>query len=183
MSTGSVAEWKKKEGDSIAPGDAIADIETDKSTITYEAMDDAFIARILVEEGVDVPVGSPLMITVEDEEDVGKFADYKVEAVAPPPPPVPAEEPAQAAPAAVKEAPVTPAPAPVATPVPTTPAPPPPAVSTPAPPAPALSSSGGSISVVWGTGVSRTGLAAKLASDQQDYVKKYGGASNIPLNL
>lgn len=51
METGKISSWTKKVGDLIAPGDAIADIETDKATVTFESTDDGYIAKILVEAG------------------------------------------------------------------------------------------------------------------------------------
>ena len=52
----------------MAAGDSIADIETDKATMTWEAQDDGFVAKILVEAGVqDVQVGAPVAIFVEEQ--------------------------------------------------------------------------------------------------------------------
>lgn len=66
--TGNIASWGKKEGDQIAAGDAIADIETDKATMTWEAQDEAFLAKILVKEGTqDVQVGAPVAVLVEEQ--------------------------------------------------------------------------------------------------------------------
>ena len=66
--TGNIASWKKKEGDEIAAGDSIAEIETDKATMEWEAQDDGFVAKILLEDGAkDVPVGEPAMVVVEDK--------------------------------------------------------------------------------------------------------------------
>lgn len=66
-------------------------IETDKATIDFEAQDDAFLAKILVPAGTsDIPCGTPLAITVEDESDVAAFAnataaDFAIESSSPPP--------------------------------------------------------------------------------------------------
>lgn len=49
---GNIAAWRKNEGDSLAPGDILAEVETDKATIEWEAQEEGFIARILVPAGV-----------------------------------------------------------------------------------------------------------------------------------
>ena len=55
-------------GEEIAAGDSIADIETDKATMTWEAQDDGFVAQILVEAGAqDIKVGTPVIVIVEEE--------------------------------------------------------------------------------------------------------------------
>ena len=56
MEKGNLAKWLKKEGDKVKPGDVIAEIETDKATMEYEAVDEGTLAKILVPEGTpDVP--------------------------------------------------------------------------------------------------------------------------------
>lgn len=65
---GNIAKWNKKEGDEIAAGDSIAEIETDKATMDWEAQDDGFVAKVLVPEGAkDVSVGQPVIVIVEEE--------------------------------------------------------------------------------------------------------------------
>ncbi|MGA8992564.1 MAG: biotin/lipoyl-containing protein, partial [Rhodoplanes sp.] len=60
MEKGNLAKWLKKEGDKVRSGDIIAEIETDKATMEYEAVDEGTLARILVAEGThDVPVNQP----------------------------------------------------------------------------------------------------------------------------
>ena len=51
MTSGNLATWKKQIGDAIRPGDIIAEIETDKATMDFEAQEDGFLAKILVKEG------------------------------------------------------------------------------------------------------------------------------------
>ena len=51
MTSGNLAAWKLKAGDSFGAGDVLAEIETDKATVDYESVDDGFIAKILVAEG------------------------------------------------------------------------------------------------------------------------------------
>lgn len=48
MSTGTIVKWLKKEGDEIQPGDAIAEIQTDKAVMTFEMEDEVVLAKILV---------------------------------------------------------------------------------------------------------------------------------------
>jgi pyruvate dehydrogenase E2 component (dihydrolipoamide acetyltransferase) len=121
MESGSIANWNLKEADSFSAGDSFCDIETDKAAVDFEARDDGFLAKILIQaSGDDIIVNTPIMITVEDEADVAAFADYKVEAAA-------------AAPAAAAAA-VAPA---AASPTPPPPVPPPAAAAPPAPAAPA----------------------------------------------
>jgi len=80
MTEGSIVKWNKKEGDRINVGDVIAQVETDKATIDFEAQDEGFLAKILVPEGIkNVPVNKPVAITVEKLEDVAKFKDYSPE--------------------------------------------------------------------------------------------------------
>jgi pyruvate dehydrogenase E2 component (dihydrolipoamide acetyltransferase) len=76
MKQGNIIDWKKKEGDKLSPGDVIADIETDKATMEFECQDEGYLAKILLKEGTqDVPIGKPVAIIVEDEEDVSAFKD------------------------------------------------------------------------------------------------------------
>ena len=51
MEKGNLAKWLKKEGDKVKSGDIIAEIETDKATMEYEAVDEGTIAKIVVPEG------------------------------------------------------------------------------------------------------------------------------------
>lgn len=75
MEEGTLAKWLVKEGDKVASGDILAEIETDKATMEFEAVDEGTIAKILVSEGTDgVKVGAPIAILAEDGEDVGAAA-------------------------------------------------------------------------------------------------------------
>ena len=115
MESGTVARWLKKEGDPVAPGDVIAEIETDKATMEVEAVDEGTLGRILVAEGTEnVPVGAPIAILLEEGEDAGALAaaataaeeertpaapSEAVAAVAAPPPPAAVSMPVPADPA------------------------------------------------------------------------------------
>jgi pyruvate dehydrogenase E2 component (dihydrolipoamide acetyltransferase) len=75
MSEGTLARWLKKEGDSVEPGDVIAEIETDKATMEFEAVDAGVLAKILVPEGTEgVKVGEPIAILLEESEDATALA-------------------------------------------------------------------------------------------------------------
>ena len=100
METGTIARWVKREGEQVEADEVLAEIETDKATVDYNATDEGFVAKILVDEGVpDVEVGSVIAIMVESEEDIAAFADYvpssapktKEEDAAPPSTPPPSE--------------------------------------------------------------------------------------------
>ncbi len=69
MTEGTLARWLKKEGDPIASGDVIAEIETDKATMEVEAVDEGILARILIADGTEgVKVNAPIGILVADGE-------------------------------------------------------------------------------------------------------------------
>lgn len=80
MEAGTIASWKVNEGESFGAGDSLAEIETDKATIDFEAQDDGVVAKLLVEAGSgEITVGVPIMVTVEDEADVAAFKDFVVD--------------------------------------------------------------------------------------------------------
>ena len=71
MEKGNLAKWLKKEGDKVAPGDVIAEIETDKATMEVEAVDEGVLAKIVVPEGTaDVPVNQLIAVLAGEGEDV-----------------------------------------------------------------------------------------------------------------
>ncbi len=70
MTEGTVARWLKSEGDAVAIGDVIAEIETDKATMEIESADEGVLARILVPEGAEnIAVNTPIATILEDGED------------------------------------------------------------------------------------------------------------------
>ncbi|MFK7746310.1 MAG: pyruvate dehydrogenase complex E1 component subunit beta [Roseobacter sp.] len=70
MEEGTLAKWLVKEGDSVSSGDIMAEIETDKATMEFEAVDEGVIGKILVEEGTDgVKVNTAIAVLLEDGED------------------------------------------------------------------------------------------------------------------
>ena len=71
MEKGNLAKWLKHEGDKVKPGDVIAEIETDKATMEYEAIDEGTLAKIVVPEGTqDVAVNQLIAVLAEEGEDV-----------------------------------------------------------------------------------------------------------------
>src|SRR6476646_6998115 len=71
MEEGTLAKWLVKEGDDVKSGDILAEIETDKATMEFEAVDEGKIAKILVPEGTDgVKVGQPIALLSGDGEQI-----------------------------------------------------------------------------------------------------------------
>ncbi len=114
MEEGTLAKWLKNEGDSVAAGDVIAEIETDKATMEFEAVDEGVMGRILVPEGTEgVKVNTPIAVLLDEGESADDIA-------------------ASPAPAPAPETPEPAARAETGTPAPTTPAAPAPAAPAPA---------------------------------------------------
>jgi pyruvate dehydrogenase E1 component beta subunit len=84
MEEGTLAKWLVKEGDEVKSGDILAEIETDKATMEFEAVDEGTIAKILVAEGTDeVKVGTVIALIAADGEDVSAAAPAPAEAKPP----------------------------------------------------------------------------------------------------
>ena len=103
MEEGTLAKWLVKEGDTVASGDILAEIETDKATMEFEAVDEGTVGKIIIAEGTEgVKVNTPIAVLLEDDESADDIAAPAAKA--------PAGEPAAkapaAAPAAAPEAPV-----------------------------------------------------------------------------
>lgn len=80
MTAGNIGVWQKKVGDSIAPGDVLVEIETDKAQMDFEFQEEGVIAKILKDSGEkDVAVGSPIAVMVEEGGDVSAFDSFTVE--------------------------------------------------------------------------------------------------------
>jgi pyruvate dehydrogenase E2 component (dihydrolipoamide acetyltransferase) len=72
MEEGTLSKWLVKEGDTVSSGDVIAEIETDKATMEFEALDDGVIGKILVAEGTEgVKVNAPIAMLLEEGESAG----------------------------------------------------------------------------------------------------------------
>ena len=118
MTEGNLTRWLKKEGDEVHSGDVIAEIETDKATMEYEAVDEGRIGKIIVPEGAQgIKVNQPIALLLEEGEDpaaLEKFAAppsgngrQQAAAVVPPPAGVsPKTEPAPAVGAQPRPAPI-----------------------------------------------------------------------------
>ncbi|EBA09736.1 pyruvate dehydrogenase complex dihydrolipoamide acetyltransferase [Sagittula stellata] len=93
MEEGTLAKWLVKEGDTVSSGDVLAEIETDKATMEFEAVDEGVIGRIVVAEGTaEVKVGTVIAVLLEEgetAEDIGTSAESTAET-----PATPEEEPA-----------------------------------------------------------------------------------------
>ncbi|UWQ15592.1 pyruvate dehydrogenase complex E1 component subunit beta [Aliiroseovarius sp. M344] len=75
MEEGTLAKWLVKEGDTVSSGDILAEIETDKATMEFEAVDEGIIGKILVEEGTEgVKVNTPIAVLIEDGESADDIA-------------------------------------------------------------------------------------------------------------
>jgi pyruvate dehydrogenase E2 component (dihydrolipoamide acetyltransferase) len=188
MTAGTIASWLKKEGDSITAGESIAEVETDKASIGFEAQDDSYVAKIIVPAGIEVKVGTPILITVDDQASVAAFKDYVViEQAATASPPVVSEAPktvVAATPPVVP--PAAPTPVVVAPAAPIIAAPVAPVIATPVAPAalppPVTSEVLLRQSVKWNASVAKSVLSTFLSNEQAKYVKKYGRSSHAPIS-
>ena len=112
MEEGTLAKWLVKEGDTVSSGDLLAEIETDKATMEFEAVDEGVVGKILVAEGSEgVKVNTPIAVLLDDGEsadDIGETSSAPAAApaaqeaapAAAEAAPAPAAAPASAAPAA-----------------------------------------------------------------------------------
>ncbi|UWQ34526.1 pyruvate dehydrogenase complex dihydrolipoamide acetyltransferase [Leisingera sp. M527] len=110
MEEGTLAKWLVKEGDTVSSGDLLAEIETDKATMEFEAVDEGVVGKILVPEGTEgVKVNTPIAVLLEDGESADDIGTASAPAAAPA---AAAAEPGPAAapsPAAASPAPAAPA--------------------------------------------------------------------------
>ncbi|WP_208352961.1 pyruvate dehydrogenase complex dihydrolipoamide acetyltransferase [Pseudaestuariivita rosea] len=114
MEEGTLAKWLVKEGDTVSSGDLLAEIETDKATMEFEAVDEGVVGKIIVAEGTEgVKVNSPIAVLLDDGESADDIGETKSQADAAPasdaqktapgpqektPEPKPQSKPAEAAP-------------------------------------------------------------------------------------
>src|SRR3954447_21918287 len=79
MTEGNLARWLKKEGDEVHAGDVIAEIETDKATMEYEAADEGRIGKIIVPEGAQgIKVHEPIALLLEEGEDPSALEKFTI---------------------------------------------------------------------------------------------------------
>lgn len=96
MTQGNIVKWIKKEGDTVAPGDVLCEVETDKATIEWEAQEEGILAKILAPEGSkDIPCGTLVAVIVEEGTDISAFADFTPGAKAEAAPPTPSSPPSE----------------------------------------------------------------------------------------
>ncbi|HBC53705.1 MAG TPA: pyruvate dehydrogenase complex dihydrolipoamide acetyltransferase [Alphaproteobacteria bacterium] len=80
MEEGALNKWLVKEGDEVRAGDIIAEIETDKATMEFEAVDEGRIGKLLVGEGEEgIPVNTPIAVMLEEGEDADALSGYTPE--------------------------------------------------------------------------------------------------------
>jgi len=107
MEEGTLAKWHVKVGDTVSSGDIMAEIETDKATMEFEAVDEGVIGKIMIAEGTEgVKVNAVIAILLEDGESADDIGAASAAPAAPTAAPAAAEAPAAAATAAAPAAPV-----------------------------------------------------------------------------
>ena len=107
MEEGTLAKWLVKEGDAVSAGDLLAEIETDKATMEFEAVDEGTVGRILIPEGTEsVKVNSPIAVLLAEGESDADIGSATAETA----PPESAAEAAPPAPANAEPAPTASAP-------------------------------------------------------------------------
>src|SRR5258707_14851518 len=96
MEKGNLAKWLKKEGDKVKAGDVLAEIETDKATMEFEAADDGTLGKILVPEGTtDIAINQPIAVLLQEGEDKSALGKTAPAGPAPPPAAASAKAPAR----------------------------------------------------------------------------------------
>ena len=106
MEEGTLAKWLVKEGDEVQSGDILAEIETDKATMEFEAVDEGKVGKILVPEGTEnVKAGTVIAVLGEEGEDLSSVGTAKAEQLAPAPVARPVEGPGTSAGASPAERP------------------------------------------------------------------------------
>jgi pyruvate dehydrogenase E2 component (dihydrolipoamide acetyltransferase) len=87
MEEGRIGRWLKREGESFREGDVIAEIETDKATMEFQAYDDGTVLRIIVDDGETAALGAPIAIVGEAGEEVAEPAEAAEQPAEPEPQP------------------------------------------------------------------------------------------------
>src|SRR5271157_284074 len=93
METGTLARWRKKEGDTVASGDVLCEVETDKATMDYESSSEGTLLKILLPEGGQAKVGDPIAIVGKPGEDISSLLAEGMKAPAAAPAPAPKSAP------------------------------------------------------------------------------------------
>ncbi|ERF74175.1 Dihydrolipoyllysine-residue acetyltransferase [Endocarpon pusillum Z07020] len=80
MTAGNIGAWQKKVGDTLAPGDVLVEIETDKAQMDFEFQEEGILAKILKESGEkDVAVGNPIAVMVEEGTEISSFESFTLD--------------------------------------------------------------------------------------------------------
>src|SRR4030081_3762374 len=73
MEEGQLSRWLKKEGDKVSMGEPLAEIDTDKATMDMHALSNGVLPKILINEGESAPLGQPIAIIGEPDEDISSL--------------------------------------------------------------------------------------------------------------
>src|SRR6266436_4761356 len=73
MEEGQLSRWLKKEGDKVSMGEPLAEIDTDKATMEMQALSNGVLRKILIGEGESAPLGQPIAIIGEADEDISSL--------------------------------------------------------------------------------------------------------------
>src|SRR5438105_11419441 len=110
MTEGNVTKWLKKEGDEVHSGDVLAEIETDKATMEFEAVDDGRLGKILVPEGAQgIKVNQPIALLLGEGEDTAALENFSAPSPKTAPTAPPEQAPAHAQPGPEAQAQTAPA--------------------------------------------------------------------------
>src|SRR6188472_1732248 len=93
MEEGQIARWLKKEGDKVSMGEPLAEIDTDKATMEMQALSNGVLRKILINEGESAPLGQPIAIIGEPDEDISSLLTQSDGKAAEKPAPPGAKEP------------------------------------------------------------------------------------------
>src|SRR5438876_4519402 len=75
MEEGQLTRWLKKEGDKVSMGEPLAEIDTDKATMEMQALSSGVLRKIIIQEGESAPLGQPIAIIGEPDEDISELLD------------------------------------------------------------------------------------------------------------
>jgi pyruvate dehydrogenase E2 component (dihydrolipoamide acetyltransferase) len=161
MKVGVLQKWRKNEGDAVSPGEVLAEVETDKAVMDFEAFDKGVLLKRLVADGSSVPVGTPIAIIGKAGEDVAALVEEAKARSAAGGPKAAAAKPAEAKAPAPAPAKPAPAPAPASNGAAARPAAPAPRPA----PAPAPRAAAPAAPAATGTKILASPLARRLATD------------------
>ena len=79
MTEGTIVKWHFAEGEEVAVGDTLFEMETDKAIMSVESMEDGFLAKILLGDGESAEPDAPIAVICEERSDVDAFRDYRAD--------------------------------------------------------------------------------------------------------